>query len=148
MMHLMEHVKIFLLIKIDHLIYITIFNHIAFAEATTDNRVKFLDLSVPIYHIGKYDWIISLEVAEHIPKQYELVYVDNLVRHAKEGIILSWAKIGQGGHSHINTKDFADVKILMEERGFYHDANVSEIFKSKAMLAWLRDNLNVFKTTK
>ena len=89
---------------------------------------------------------MSLEVAEHIPKQHELVYVDNLVRHAKEGIILSWAKIGQGGHSHINTKDFADVKILMEERSFYHDANVSEIFKNKARLGWLRDNLNIFRT--
>ncbi len=100
---------------------------------------------MPIYHLDKYDWIISLEVAEHIPKQYELVFVDNLVRHAKEGIILSWAKIGQEGHSHINNKDFADVKILMEERGFYHDASASKAIKSKANFAWLRANTNIFK---
>ena len=100
---------------------------------------------MPIYHLDKYDWIISLEVAEHIPKQYELVFVDNLVRHAKEGIILSWAKIGQGGHSHINNKDFADVKILMEERGFYHDASASKAIKSKATFDWLRENTNIFK---
>jgi len=101
---------------------------------------------VPIYHLDKYDWIISLNVAEHIPKQYELVFVDNLVRHAKEGIILSWAKNVQGGHSiHTNDKDFADVKILMEERGFYHDASASKAINSKATLDWLRENTNIFK---
>ncbi len=41
--------------------------------------------------LNKYDWIISLEVAEHIPAQFESIYIDNLVKHAKEGIILSWA---------------------------------------------------------
>ena len=130
----------------DNKIFNTFFtNDKAFAEATTDNRVKFLDLSVPIYHLEAYDWIISLEVAEHIPKQYELVYVDNLVRHAKEGIILSWAKIGQDGHSHVNNKDFADVKILMEERGFYHNASATEIIKSKASIWWIKDNINIYK---
>jgi hypothetical protein len=45
--------------------------------------------------------IISLEVAEHIPEKYEAVYLDNIFRHAKEGIILSWAVPGQIGLSHI-----------------------------------------------
>jgi tryptophanyl-tRNA synthetase len=51
------------------------------------------------YSIGQYDWIISLEVAEHIPEKYEAVYLDNIFRHAKEGIILSWAVPGQIGLS-------------------------------------------------
>ena len=116
-----------------------------FAEETTNNQVKFLDLSVPIYHLDKYDWVISLEVAEHIPKQFQDIYVDNLVRHANEGIILSWAKLGQGGHSHVNNKDFIDVKIIMEEKGFFHDANISQYFKNKATLSWLKDNINIYK---
>jgi len=49
-------------------------------------------------------WILSLEVAEHIPAQFESIYIDNLVKHAKEDIILSWAKLGQSGHSHVNNK--------------------------------------------
>ena len=35
-------------------------------------------------------WILSLEVAEHIPAQFESIYIDNLVKHAKEDIILAW----------------------------------------------------------
>ena len=30
-----------------------------------------------------------------IPKQFEDIFVDNIARHAKEGIVLSWAKIGE-----------------------------------------------------
>jgi tryptophanyl-tRNA synthetase len=41
-----------------------------------------MDLSIPQYGIRQYDWIISLEVAEHIPKKYEAVYLDNIFRHA------------------------------------------------------------------
>jgi hypothetical protein len=29
-----------------------------------------MDLSIPQYGILQYDWIISLEVAEHIPEKY------------------------------------------------------------------------------
>ena len=102
-------------------------------------------MSIPIYHIDKYDWIISLEVAEHIPKQFENVYVNNVARHATEGVILSWAKIGQGGHSHVNNKDFNDVKKIFEEKGFIHDPNDSQRFKNIATLGWLKDNLNIYK---
>jgi tryptophanyl-tRNA synthetase len=119
-----------------------------FAESTTDNRVKFLDLSVPIYHLKKYDWVVSLEVAEHIPAKYESVYLDNLVRHAKEGIILSWAKIGQKGHSHINNRDFPYVKEQMEARRFTHDPVSSEKFRNISIFSWLRSNLNVFRSLK
>ena len=63
-----------------------------------------MDPTIPQYCILQYDWIISLEVALHIPEKYEAVYLDNILRHAKEGIILSWAVPGQRGLSHINNK--------------------------------------------
>ena len=116
-----------------------------FCEQTTENRVKFLDLSVPIYHLEQYDWIISLEVAEHIEQKYESIYVDNLVRHAKEGIILSWAKIGQLGHSHVNNKAFADVKALMEENGFMHNEAQTSTLKTGSSFHWIKNNINVYK---
>lgn len=115
-----------------------------FAEMTTNHDVKFLDLSVPVYHLYKFDWVVSLEVGEHIPKKYESVYFDNLVRHAREGIILSWSKKGQAGHSHVNNRDFDYIKQQMELRGFMHEPVMSENLKSKATLEWLKENLNVF----
>jgi hypothetical protein len=48
------------------------------------------------------------------------VYLDNIFRHAKEGIILSWAVPGQGGLSHINNKPIEYVLKVMREIVEYH----------------------------
>ena len=66
-----------------------------FSEKTSEGRVQYLDLTLPQYGLPLYEWVISLEVAEHIPRDYENIYLDNIVRYAKEGVILSWAKPGK-----------------------------------------------------
>lgn len=35
------------------------------------------------------DWVLSLEVGEHIPKEHESSFIQNLINHSKKGIILS-----------------------------------------------------------
>jgi hypothetical protein len=54
------------------------FDGAPFCEETSEGRVQFMDLTVPQYGIPLYDWVISLEVAEHIPSKYESIYLDNL----------------------------------------------------------------------
>ena len=115
-----------------------------YSEQLSEGRVKFLDLTLPQYGLPVYDYVISLEVAEHIPKQYETIYVDNIFRHAKEGIVLSWAWPGQEGHSHVNGKLFKDVVTLMEQNGFYHDVSASNILKQSCTLVWLHKSTNVY----
>ena len=56
--------------------------------------MSYLDLTLPQYGLPLYDWVISLEVAEHIPAESEAIYLDNIVRHAREGVVLSWAVPG------------------------------------------------------
>jgi hypothetical protein len=121
------------------------FDGAPYVKETTNNQVEFLDLSVPIYHLKQFDWVLSLEVAEHIPAQFEHVYIDNLARHAKEGIILSWAKPGQNGHSHINNRDSDYVLARMSDRGFKRDEKASSEFKNSTKFVWFRDNLNVYR---
>jgi hypothetical protein len=120
------------------------FDGAPYCEETTDGRVQFLDLSVPIYHLNHYDWIVSLEVAEHIPQEHESIYLDNLARHALEGIILSWSKVGQGGHSHVNNRNFDYVKEKVEQRGFLHDPTLSNVLKTGTNLPWIQNNVNVY----
>lgn len=133
------------LIKTNKLITYDAFDGAPFVEETTDNQVAFLDLSVPVYHLSKYDWIMSLEVAEHIPQEYESIFIDNLVRHAKEGIILSWSRPGQMRHSHVNNRDLEYVKNQMKKRGFSHNKEESNRLKIKAKFEWLKNNINVYK---
>ena len=73
--------------------------------------VAFCDLSQPV-HAEPADWVLSLEVGEHIPTQFEAAFVGNLMRHARKGAVISWAVPGQPGHFHVNLKDKAAVLSL------------------------------------
>lgn len=70
----------------------------------------------------KFDWVQSLEVGEHIPPEKTSVFVNNLVKHAKNGIILSWAIPGQNGFSHINNKANSEVIEMLKAYNFVFDA--------------------------
>ena len=130
--------------KLGHVKLYDAFDGAPYCEETSHGRVRFMDLSIPQYGIRQYDWIISLEVAEHIPKKYEAVYLDNIFRHAKEGIILSWAVPGQGGLSHINNKPIEYVLKVMRENGFQRDAGKSMKLQASASLSWIKSNINVY----
>jgi len=116
-----------------------------FCDTTSEGRVKFLDLTLPQFGLPIYDWAMSLEVAEHIPAQFESVYIDNVVRHAREGVLISWARPGQGGYSHVNNRPFEYVRDLMSKLGFEHDSAASTKLKEAASFDWFKHNTNVFR---
>ena len=88
---------------------------------------------------------MSLEVAEHVPKEFEKIYVSNIVRHAIEGIVLSWARPGQNGHSHVNNRPLDYVITFLGMLGFDHDPVASKKLRGIASVSWLRRNINVYK---
>ena len=116
-----------------------------YCEETSEGRVRFMDLTVPQYGIPIYDWVLSLEVAEHIPKQYEHVYIGNLARHCREGIVMSWAVPDQGGLAHINNRPLPYVLDLLAHYGFNHDNESSKALQDSSSFQWLRQNINVFR---
>ncbi|CAG2233440.1 unnamed protein product [Mytilus edulis] len=118
-----------------------------YSEDNSNGNVKFLDLTIPQYGIPLYDWIISLEVAEHIPKDFECVFLDNIFRHAKEGIILSWAIPGQGGLQHVNNQPLTYVINVMEKNGFVRDESLSNKLQISSSLRRIRQNINVYLRT-
>ena len=71
----------------------------------TNNLCNVLDLSIPKIFDEPFDWVMSLEVGEHLPPQFEDIFINNLHNNNKYGIILSWAINGQGGHGHVNEKN-------------------------------------------
>lgn len=87
---------------------------------------------------------MSLEVGEHIPAEFEDVFVDNLVRHAEKGILLTWATEGQYGHHHVNNHNNDYIINKMRGRGFEYDAHVSEEMRKVATLEWFKHTIMVF----
>jgi len=114
-------------------------------ELVTDGFGKVLDLSKTFDLNKKYDVVCSLEVAEHIPKEYEKIYIENLLRHCSNLLIISWAKIGQRGCGHVNEQNQDYVIDVMDEYGLTHDNELSETLqKSSTNCSWFRDSVMVF----
>ena len=115
--------------------------------ACDELQVNFLDLTVPQYWLPVYDWVVSLEVLEHIPAAYEQIALDNVARVAREGVVLSWARPGQEGFHHVNNRPLEHVERAMVERNFRRDATASERLRGAVAARFknLRRNINVYR---
>ena len=112
-------------------------------ESLTGGVASVLDLSVPV-NLPCFDWVLSLEVGEHIPANRENVFIRNLCKHCRKGIIISWAVPGQGGEGHFNEKSNAYVKTLFSSLNFENDLRTENAFRKISTLKWFRDTLMVF----
>lgn len=101
------------------------------------------DLAVPC-DLGARDWVLTLEIAEHIPKQFEEVFIQNIHRHNKRGVVLSWAVPGQGGTGHFNEQSNDYVIQRMSALGYRYDAGESQKLRQSATLWWFRNTAMVF----
>lgn len=100
------------------------------------------------FDLGKrFDWVLCLEVGEHIPKKYQDVLIDNLVKHAEKGIVLSWAVAGQTGPGHVNTMDNEDViKIFASlDAPFVFDPEATKTLRKSLSVHWFTNTVMVFR---
>lgn len=103
-----------------------------------------LDLSES-FQLPKYDWVMSLEVGEHLPAKYESVFIDNLHRNNIKGIVLSWAIEGQGGHGHVNERNNDYIRGRFEALGYTSDPIAEFYLRTHATLDWFKNTIMVFR---
>jgi hypothetical protein len=106
---------------------------------------KVIDLSIPFDLGKKFDWVLCLEVGEHIPKSFEDILLKNLDRHNSKGIILSWATVGQKGYGHINEQSNEYIKNTMQGLGYHNDLKTENIFRRRSSLSWFKNTIMVFR---
>jgi glycosyltransferase involved in cell wall biosynthesis len=94
---------------------------------------------------GKKNWVLSLEVGEHIPKEYEDTFIQNLVDHATEGIVLSWAIPNQPGDGHVNCQSNQYVISLLEKHGYVLDLATTNRMREVAELWWFQNTVMCFR---
>ena len=104
-----------------------------------------LDLSEPINLHKQFDWVVSLEVGEHLPHQFERIFVENLMRHAKKGIVLSWAVKNQGGDGHFNEQNNDYIKALFAGYGYANDLGAEYLLRDKASFGYFKNTIMVFR---
>lgn len=116
-----------------------------YCETTSGGLVTFLDLSARAYGLPLYDWVLCLEVAEHIPMKHEAIFLDNLVRHAAHGIVLSWAVPESIGLGHVNGRRLSYVITALNQHGFAHDVEGSIRLQKAASMPHLKTNVQVYR---
>lgn len=114
----------------------------------TNGIGQVLDFSKPFDLQKEYDWVLSLEVGEHIPKEFEKIFLDNVSNHAKIGIILSWGIPGQKGDGHVNCKPNSYIIQQMNRRCWSYDQKSTKKLRNLATFGWFKNTIMVFRKTK
>lgn len=114
---------------------------------TYNEKCFVLDLSKPI-NIDIYDWVISFEVGEHIPEECEDVFIQNMHKTNKNGIILTWAPPHHAGYGHINCRDIDYVVNKICKLGYTLDINATNQFRKNCELSWLELTISVLRKNK
>lgn len=94
----------------------------------------------------KFDLVVSLEVAEHLPENSADLLVSSLVSHG-DNILFSAAIPGQGGQNHLNEQWPIYWQRKFEKHGFYfQDAIRQLVWNNPDVEWWYRQN--IFLVTK
>lgn len=106
---------------------------------------KVVDLSENI-DLGKtFDFVLSLEVGEHIPKEFEDVYINNVLKHSHNYVLLSWAIPNQRGDGHVNEQPNDYIINKITSLGFKYDEDISTELRKSAQAWWFKNTLMLFK---
>lgn len=98
-------------------------------EEFTNNFIRFFDLSIPFKKI-RTNWVMSIEVGEHVSHEQEAMVISNLHAHNCQGIFLAWARLAQGGDGHINNHSEEYLIKLFEELGYILDRSLTHAIRT------------------
>lgn len=113
----------------------------------TDVPVIERDLTVLLPIPNERGSVLCIEVAEHIPVEYEQTLIDNIDLYTKDYAIVSWALPGQGGIGHVNERPASYVIEQFRKRGYIFDEGLSLKWRKSAEsdLPWLANTIYVFQ---
>lgn len=102
------------------------------------------DLTTPLRLNKKFDLVVSLEVAEHLPIDKAFIFIENLVQHG-DIILFSAAVPGQGGTFHLNEQwpDFW-VKVFESFDYIPIDCLRDNIWNLQKVEWWYKQNILFF----
>jgi len=116
-----------------------------YTKKITNDLCSVLDLSKPHIFEEKYDYVLSLEVGEHLPKKFEDIFIQNLHNNNKRGIILTWAVEGQGGHGHFNERNNDYIKNKICKLGYTNNVEEENILRSNTTYPWFKNTVMIFE---
>jgi SAM-dependent methyltransferase len=99
------------------------------------------------FQLKPLDFVICLEVCEHVPKEFEDALLKNLDKHVNPNgtLILSWAVVGQGGFGHVNCQNNDYVISKFQYMGYTYNESESQNLRNNVSNAyWFKNTTLVF----
>jgi SAM-dependent methyltransferase len=100
------------------------------------------------FQLDPVDFLLCLEVCEHVPKDLENKLLKTIDRHINPGgtLVLSWAVIGQNGLGHVNCQNNDYVISKFISMGYSYDESQSKNLRNNVSNAtWFKNTVMVFK---
>lgn len=96
-------------------------------------------------HFGVYDWVMSLEVGEHIPPRCLTSYLHWLHASNRHGIVLSWSSDCSGGTCHISCRSDSEVITVFRFLNYEKDEVATKQLRAVATTSHLKRKLLVLR---
>jgi len=110
----------------------------------TSGLCEVLDLSEE-HDLEVRDYVLCLEVGEHVPQQFESTLINNIHNSNSKGVVLSWAVEGQPGEGHVNCKNNDYVENIFLKLGYTQNKNAQEALREASSLWWFKNTIMVFE---
>jgi len=115
-------------------------------------RFVLADLCQPLNLRVKFDAVLCLEVAEHLPESAEDILCQTLARHTGNWLVFTAAPPGQKGRFHINLKPMQHWMSKLSTAGLSHQpemtADWQKLWRGMAVMDYFIDNLMIFSAAK
>lgn len=101
------------------------------------------DLTKPLDLERRFDLVISLETAEHLPESAADIYVESIARHVGKAVLFSAAVLGQEGLNHVNCQPHEYWHGLFGYYGLRMTDPIRPLIYEDSRVAWWYRN-NIF----
>lgn len=112
---------------------------------SSDYHCECLDLSKRVWFNRPFNFVLSIEVGEHISKKFQYIFLDNLTNNCSDCLLLSWAIPGQIGDGHVNPRSNEWVINQLYNRGLIFNREKTILYRSKCSYEWLKKTLMFFE---
>eukprot|EP00434_Breviolum_minutum_P020937 symbB.v1.2.018472.t1/scaffold1476.1/size116376/1 len=114
-------------------------------EELTQGRVRYAPLQEAKELPVPCDVVLCLEVLEHIPRQEELISLENLGRLAPRVLVASWAPPHVPGPGHVNQRETLEAWQRVEEvTGLQRNLQLTASAQAHSEIPWIKESVAIF----
>ena len=116
-------------------------------ETRTVPNCRVQDLTCD-FKMDPVDFLVCLEVAEHMPKEFEKTLLSRIDDHLNRNgiLVLSWAIVGQPGFGHVNCQNNDYVINTLKDIGYsLMNTETNMLREASTDCFWFKNTILVFK---